>query len=62
MQVYRYQPVKFSQNTPIYFIDEAANNPAVLKNLKSSSNLKLIASSGLGSTHTKLKLVDFMVS
>lgn len=67
MEAYRFSCRLFSHlvennhHMPLYFLDERNTSSSRFASLDSDSNLKLIAGTSLGTSHSKLKLVDFVV-
>lgn len=47
---------------PIYFIEDQNKTYSKLSSLEPNSNSKLIATASIGTTHSKLKLIDFVVA
>lgn len=47
--------------TPFYFLDNTNQTITKLDEMLRSPDSKLISDSGMGTTHSKLKLVDFVV-
>lgn len=48
--------------TPFYFLDNSNKTVTNLHEMLQSPDSKLIADFGLGATHSKIKLVDFVVN
>jgi hypothetical protein len=59
LEAYRYS-LQNNHHMPLYFIDEAQKINARFGKVLQNPNSKLIATTGLGTNHAKLKLTDFI--